>query len=221
MDAIFDVNAVRSLMAEMVKAEFTTHYAYRVYAETFRDLSRDSVAEHFEEHSEDEMEHAGFLVRRMSVMSDSGVKVPGADAPPAETDPQRIIEHMVRLERKGIENWKKLRDLVGDDPMYVTIEEYMAKEQEHLDELMQLQSAQSSPAVDSAFLIPSIASRVADSIGRTSVIRKNKKGEYCVKSESNPDWSGGCYSTKEEAEERLKQVEMFKHMKKGRKKSKK
>lgn len=41
---------------------------------------------------------------------------------------------------------------------------------------------------------------------------KEEKGKYCVKSKSNPDWSGGCYDTKEEAESRLKQVEMFKHM---------
>lgn len=36
---------------------------------------------------------------------------------------------------------------------------------------------------------------------------------YCVKSEKNPDWSGGCYPSKGEAKERLKQVEKFKHMK--------
>ncbi|HKZ42214.1 MAG TPA: hypothetical protein VJ044_14720, partial [Candidatus Hodarchaeales archaeon] len=39
-----------------------------------------------------------------------------------------------------------------------------------------------------------------------------EKGKYCVKSPKNPDWSGGCYDTKEEAEDRLDEVEMFKHM---------
>ena len=49
-----------------------------------------------------------------------------------------------------------------------------------------------------------------------------RKGEYGVSSPNNPDWSGGCYPTKEEAEERLKQVEMFKSMgQKNRKKKKK
>jgi hypothetical protein len=37
--------------------------------------------------------------------------------------------------------------------------------------------------------------------------------DYCVKSENSPAWSGGCYDTKGEAEDRLKQVEMHKHMK--------
>jgi len=42
-----------------------------------------------------------------------------------------------------------------------------------------------------------------------------EKGKYCVKSEHNPDWNGGCYDTEEEAKHRLQQVEMFKHMKGG------
>src|SRR5512135_2244164 len=43
---------------------------------------------------------------------------------------------------------------------------------------------------------------------------KHEKGKgYCVKSEHNKDWSGGCYPSHGEAEKRLKQVEKFKHMK--------
>jgi hypothetical protein len=41
------------------------------------------------------------------------------------------------------------------------------------------------------------------------VIRK-EKGEYCVRSPNNPDWNGGCYPSKDKAEDRLKQVEYFK-----------
>ncbi len=44
---------------------------------------------------------------------------------------------------------------------------------------------------------------------QVAVIRK-EKGEFCVRSPDNPDWNGGCYSTKEKAEERLRQVEYFK-----------
>jgi len=42
-----------------------------------------------------------------------------------------------------------------------------------------------------------------------AVIRK-EKGEYCVRSPNNPDWNGGCYKSKAEAEARLKQIEFFK-----------
>lgn len=79
-------------------------------------------------------------------------------------------------------------------------------------------------AVIRAFALAEAAYRVAfspdsdepggDGGGRTSYI-KEEKGKYCVKSEKNPDWSGGCYETKEKAEKRLKQVEMFKHMGSG------
>jgi hypothetical protein len=45
-----------------------------------------------------------------------------------------------------------------------------------------------------------------------AVIRK-EKGKFCVRSPNNPDWNGGCYDTESEAEDRLKQVEFFKHNK--------
>lgn len=45
---------------------------------------------------------------------------------------------------------------------------------------------------------------------KTAVIRK-EKGEFCVRSPDNPDWNGGCYPSKGEAEKRLEQVEYFKH----------
>lgn len=77
-------------------------------------------------------------------------------------------------------------------------------------------------SVARAFMLPEIAYRVAGlgrpgptlSAGRTSYVKK-EKGKWCVKSEKNPGWSGGCYDTRAEADERLKQVEMFKHMGSG------
>jgi hypothetical protein len=57
-------------------------------------------------------------------------------------------------------------------------------------------------------LLLSIARRIATD--RVGYIKK-EKGKYCVKSESNSDWSGGCYDTKSEAEDRLGEVEYFKH----------
>lgn len=48
---------------------------------------------------------------------------------------------------------------------------------------------------------------------KTSYIAK-ENGKYCVKSEKNSDWSGGCYDSRSAAEKRLKEVEAIKHMKK-------
>ena len=46
----------------------------------------------------------------------------------------------------------------------------------------------------------------------SKIVKSPGKDEWCVKSEKNPDWSGGCYPSKEKARSRLNQVEMFKHM---------
>ncbi len=45
-------------------------------------------------------------------------------------------------------------------------------------------------------------------------VKVKGKTKYKVRSEKNKDWSGGVYPTKEQAEKRLAEVEMFKHMKK-------
>jgi hypothetical protein len=69
--------------------------------------------------------------------------------------------------------------------------------------------------IASAFCFAEMALRVAGieaAEERTAYIKK-EKGKWCVKSKHNPDWSGGCYDTKKEAEERLKQVEAAKHAK--------
>jgi hypothetical protein len=50
-------------------------------------------------------------------------------------------------------------------------------------------------------------------VDTTSYVKKTKGKGYCVKSEHNPDWSGGCYPTKAEANKRLEQVEAAKHAK--------
>ena len=38
-------------------------------------------------------------------------------------------------------------------------------------------------------------------------------GKFCVRSPKNKKWNGGCYPTRAAAEKRLKEVEVFKHMK--------
>jgi hypothetical protein len=72
----------------------------------------------------------------------------------------------------------------------------------------------------SPFDLMSIAARVAgiaqdqqSQQEQVGYVKKTKGKGYCVKSEKNPDWSGGCYPTKAEADKRLQTVEMFKHMK--------
>ena len=65
----------------------------------------------------------------------------------------------------------------------------------------------------SAFRFASMAVRVAATAGARTAYVKKENGKWCVKSKHNPDWSGGCYDTEAEAEERLGQVEAAKHAK--------
>jgi len=125
------------LMSTMVENEFKTMYAYKTYANSLRGLSHHSIAEEFEDHAEQEIEHADFLLRRMAVLG-GAVHVPDIPAPPADTDPVAIIQTMVRMEQEGIAKWKALHAITGDNPMKFKIEEYLTREQEHLDELWQM-----------------------------------------------------------------------------------
>ena len=130
------VNVIQ-LLSELVRNEFETIYAYTVYAETLRDFAHDAIAEHFQEHAEEELEHATFLLKRMAVLGGS-VNVPDISAPHASTDAVDIIKTMCRMEQEGIEGWRKLLAIVGENPMRIKAEEYMVAEQQHLDELCQL-----------------------------------------------------------------------------------
>jgi bacterioferritin len=131
------VEAALKLMSEMLANELKTMYAYKVYANSLRDLTHHSIAEEFEDHADQELEHADFLMRRMAILG-GPVQGPDIVAPPPSTDPKDIVQRMIRIEQEGIERWKKLHSITGDNPTKYKIEEFMTREQEHLDELWQL-----------------------------------------------------------------------------------
>ena len=68
--------------------------------------------------------------------------------------------------------------------------------------------------IASAFRMANMAFRVAGLELRTAYVKK-EDGKWCVRSKSNPDWSGGCYDMKAEADDRLAEVEAAKHAKGG------
>lgn len=134
-------------LAMQVQAELKTNFAYMVYANSLRDLAHHSIAGHFEEHAHDETEHADWLLRRMGVLG-GPINVPDIPAPHASTDAYDIIQTMIRMEQEGIENWRTLRQMIGDEnPTKFKIEEYLTQEQEHLDELWQLMPHEANPAL--------------------------------------------------------------------------
>lgn len=141
------VEQVLAQLGKMVQNELKTNYAYMAYANSLRDLSHHAIAEEFENHAHDETDHADWLLRRMGVLG-GPINLPDIPAPPASTDPHDIVQTMIRMEQEGIENWRILRNMVGDEnPMKFKIEEYLTAEQEHLDELWQLVPHEANPAV--------------------------------------------------------------------------
>lgn len=121
-------------MAEMVKNEFLTIYAYMAYSKAVRGTERGALADLFEEHAADEQEHADWLMERMAAMGGPMTlgDIPG---PQAYTDPADIVQDLLRIETRGMALWSTLHQMVGCDPMKVRVEEYMAQEQHHADEL--------------------------------------------------------------------------------------
>lgn len=145
------VEQVLPVLAMLAENEFKTMLAYHVYAESLRGLEREGIAEEFEEHAEDEISHAEFLLRRMSVLG-GPIQLADIPAPPAMSDAHEIIQTMITMEQEGIAKWKELLAMLGDNPTKYEVEAFLTREQHHLDELWQLlpwdgQAAQPAPGV--------------------------------------------------------------------------
>jgi bacterioferritin len=137
---------VIQLMLQMVQNEFKTMLAYKTYAQTVRGPGREGLAEEFEEHAENEIKHADFLLRRLSVLMGGPVPVPDIPPPPPLDNPEEIIHTMIQMEQEGIESWKALLGLLGDNPTKYEIEAILTRELEHVDELFQFLPPQGAGA---------------------------------------------------------------------------
>lgn len=139
LEGQFDVppEQVLQLLPQMIQNEFKTMYAYKAYAQSLRDLTHFALAEQFEEHAEDELEHADFLMRRLAVLG-GPTELPEIPAPPAATEATEILHTLIRMEQEGISAWRIFHSMLGENPSKYKVEEYIAKEQEHLDDLWQM-----------------------------------------------------------------------------------
>lgn len=129
---------VLQVMTQMVQNEFKTMLAYKVYAQSLRGPEHFAIAEEFEEHAEDELEHADFLLRRLSVLGGGPIQVPNIPPPPPLTDPVEILQAMIEIEQIGIASWRTLLALLGDNPTKYEVEGFLVRELEHIDELWQM-----------------------------------------------------------------------------------
>jgi len=132
------VEQVVQQITEIVTLKFRIMVAYYTFAESMRDLAQHPIGEVFHEHAGHELEAAEYYLKRAAVLG-GAIHLNPIEPPPASTDPVHIIQTMIRAEQEAIANQRHLRQLVGDDnPMKIEIEEKLAQDQHHLDELWQM-----------------------------------------------------------------------------------
>lgn len=155
------------LYAAVAQAEFASIFAYTVYSQTLRDLARGSLADEFLEHADEELEHAEWVLRRMAVL---GGQPPLQDvpAPPPASDPLEVIQNLIQIEQEGIAAWQALHASLGDDPARFKVEEYLAAEQEHLDDLLRFLPVQ-PPAPSAPAPVPAAPGPPGQGDGGASV----------------------------------------------------
>lgn len=157
------------LIAAMIANEFKTQVHYVYYANMLRGLSHEGIAEEFMEHAKDELDHATYLLRRMSVLSPGGVVIPPYESPEPLADPVEIINKMIVVEQIGLSLWKELHAIMGDNPMKYTIEQFLQTEEEHQDELWQLVEAMKMPETPGAQAAPAEQEPKAPEPAKTQV----------------------------------------------------
>ena len=165
-------------IVQLIQNELKTGFAYQFYANTLRDLSRNGIAEEFLDHASEETEHADWLMQRLAVLAGTA-QIPDVPAPPPVTDPLHIIQTMIRIEQEGIAKWRLLRSLIGDEnPMRFKVEEYLTREQHHLDELWQLLPHTPDAGEKKATALPTATSDLLVQMGRAGQLAPHLQKEF-------------------------------------------
>ena len=160
------------LMAQMVSNEFKTQAYYVYYGNMLRGTDRAGIAEEFEDHAKDELEHANYLLRRIGVLSPGGISIPPYPPPKPLYNSQQIIREMIVVEQIGLSLWKQLHSILGDNPMKYTVEQFLQTEEAHQDELWQfLDPMAPEQQMDEAAAMPE-APKTAAEIFSAALLRK-------------------------------------------------
>jgi bacterioferritin (cytochrome b1) len=130
------VPEITELLQEALKAEFQQWDLYYAYKDELRGLSRDPIVDHFKEHADDEAEHISILQRYLVSMGVQPTKqrdtIPEIDA----LRPEAIIQLQLQFEVRAVETYRKLLSLLEEtDPLKIEIENILAKEMEHAQDL--------------------------------------------------------------------------------------
>lgn len=131
------IEAAMAQMSQVVEAKMRKAFGYMVYGQSLRGLEHKSIGMTLEHHAWDETDMVKELLRRLAALG-GPIQLKEIEPPPASSDPNDIIQRMIRAEQEGIAATRELLAMVGpDNPMKNMLEGYMSKDQKHLDKLWQ------------------------------------------------------------------------------------
>ena len=130
---------VVELLQEALQAEFQQWDLYYAYKAELQGLEREPIADHFAEHAEEEAQHIDILQRYLITMGVQPTKdrrkIPILDNPSIE----EIISLQYKFEMDAVRKYQEiLRNLEDLDPLRIEIEDILATEMEHAQDLQLL-----------------------------------------------------------------------------------
>jgi bacterioferritin (cytochrome b1) len=138
---------VVELLQQALQGEYQQWDLYYAYKERLKGPSRESVAEHFEEHAEDEQQHIEMLQRYL-ITSGNTPTVERKKIPDFNGDIDKIIKIQLKFELDAVELYNKiLEQLESEQEQYkqqtnksliIDIENVLAKEMEHAQDLIMM-----------------------------------------------------------------------------------
>lgn len=143
-----DVKELLTLLNKALADEWLAYYQYWVGAKVVKGLEKDEAVKELTEHAADELRHAGMLADRILQLGGTPVLDPSEwqglkncdYEAPTDFAVRKIVEQNIRGEQCAIGVYQKLTDLTRakDDVTYRIVQEILADEVEHEDDLENL-----------------------------------------------------------------------------------
>lgn len=125
-----------SLLQEALMSEYLQWDLYTAYKSVLKGLARESIADHFSEHAEDELGHIEILQRYLVGLG-MNPTVKRKPVPSLEnTGLKDLIKLQLKHEEDAVALYTKILKVAPDgEPLHIELENFLTKEQEHVHDL--------------------------------------------------------------------------------------
>lgn len=119
---------------KLLSSEYAAWLTYTHFGFLLRGLYRDSIKKIFDEHAEQELEHANKLTLRITTIG--GTPTINRDPIPPATTTNEMLAALVKQEAEALNLYRKTLPLCGhNEGLRQNLESIIEEEQEHKDEL--------------------------------------------------------------------------------------